>query len=220
MTSETENYKEQVQVFDLKGRLLGLQDRTKFYEQIRKEYSKKKKITKQVHTIRLFLMNSKGGIYFAKRSKLKKENSLLYDKTIGGHIRGIESAEFTVVRECAEELGIPATVLNRDEFSTGISEVNLSTVGLFKEIETIKNFSAKYKYKNGKFVVFPQITTVFVGIFDGSIKFHDGETSGVEIYYLDEVMEELDEFPEKYTEDVKVLLPKYLKEFKKIIKQI
>ncbi len=73
MTSEIEIYKEKVQTFDLSGKLLGMQDRSEFYNEIRKEYKKTGKVTRQVRTIRLFLMNADGGIYLTKRSKLKKK---------------------------------------------------------------------------------------------------------------------------------------------------
>ena len=57
MTSEIEIYKEKIQVFDLSGKLLGMQDKTRFYDEIRKEYKKTGKVTKQVHTVRVFLMS-------------------------------------------------------------------------------------------------------------------------------------------------------------------
>ncbi|MCD4705220.1 NUDIX domain-containing protein [bacterium] len=220
MTSETEIYKEKVQIFDLSGKLLGMQDKTEFYNEIRKEYKKTGKVTRQVRTIRLFLMNADGGIYLTKRSKLKKENTLLYDKTIGGHLRDSETPGFTVLREAAEELGFPAAALDESEFVTSLSSVDLRIIGIFKEIDTLNGFIAKYKYKNGKYSKFPQITTIFIGVFDGPIKFKDGETSGVEIYYPDEIISELKKNPKRYTEDVKILVPQYINEFKKIVKQI
>jgi hypothetical protein len=46
MTSEVELYKEKIQFFDLSGKLLGMQDRTQFYDEIRKEYKKTGKVTR------------------------------------------------------------------------------------------------------------------------------------------------------------------------------
>ncbi len=211
---------EKLEVYDLSGKLIGLEDRDKFYNKIRKEYKETGKVTKQVQTVRFFLMNADGGIYLAKRSKTKTENSLLYDKTLGGHVREAETPEFTVLRESAEELGFPATALSESEFITSISETNLKIIGVFKKIHTINKFMAKYKYRNGDVSEFPQITTIFIGVFDGPVKFKDGETSGIEIYYPDEILEEIKNNPEKYTEDVKNLVPKYIKEFKTIVSQI
>ena len=168
----------------------------------------------------MFLLNKNGGIYLAKRSKIKKQNSLLYDKTVGGHIQADESPEYTLIRECAEELGFPAAVLSEPEFLSAIGETNLNIVGVFKEVETLNHFMSHRLHVNGELYVFPQITTVYLGVFDGPIKFKDGETSGVEIYYPDEILKEIKDNPKKYTEDVKVLIPKYLNEIKEIVKQI
>lgn len=220
MTSETPLYKEQIKVFDLFGKLLGMQDKDAFYSEIRDEYEKTGKVSKQIQTVRLFLLNTNGGIYLTKRSRLKKENAFLYDKTIGAHIRGDESAEYTVLRECAEELGFPAAVLGETEFASSLSETDLRIIGVFKQIEIINAFPAHYKYTDGKTSVFPQITTLFAGVFDGPVNFKDGETSGIEIYYPDEVVEEIAKHQEKYTEDVKRLLPHYLGELKEIINLI
>lgn len=218
MTDEVVLYpKETINVFNLKGKFLYSENKSKFYNEIRKEWKKKRKVTRQTHTVRLFLLNSHGGIYFAKRSKLKKENALLYDKTIGAHIRAEEPHSYTVLRECGEELGFPAAVLDETEFVTALDETDLNMVGVFKEIETLNRFMAHYSYKDGKKSVFPQVTTIYIGVFDGPLKFRDGETSGIEVYYLDEITEEIKKHPDKWTEDVKVLIPKYLPIMKKII---
>lgn len=220
MTYADDSNKENVKVFDLSGKLIKTQDRNEFYKEIRKEYKKSKKVSKQVRTVRLFLMNSNGGIYITRRSKLKSENRLLYDKTIGAHIREDESPEYTVLRECAEELGFPAAVLTETEFMSAIAETDLRIVGVFTEVDAINAFPSKYKYNDGSSSIFPQITSIFIGVFDGPIKFKDGETSGIEIYYPDEILEELEKYPEKYTEDMKVLIPKYLPKIKQIVKQL
>ena len=81
-----------------------MQDRKEFYKEIKQEFKDHGQITRKVKTIRLFLMNSAGRIYVQKRSKLKEENSGMYDKTVGGHIVAGDSANMTVVKECAEEL--------------------------------------------------------------------------------------------------------------------
>ena len=81
-----------------------MQDRKEFYKEIRQEFKEHGQITRKVKTIRLILMNSAGRIYTQKRSKLKEENQGMYDKTVGGHMVAGDSANMTVVKECAEEL--------------------------------------------------------------------------------------------------------------------
>jgi len=102
---------EVLEVYDLDGKLIGKEERGKFYAEIKEEFASKGKISKQVKSIRLLLMNSDGRVYLQKRSKLKSENPGLYDKTIGGHVSKGHTFEIAVIKECAEELGFPATVL-------------------------------------------------------------------------------------------------------------
>jgi len=91
---------EDLEVYDLQGNFLGRQRRDLFYKEIREEFSKTGRITKKVKTIKLILMNSDGRIYVQKRSKTKKENPGLYDKTVGGHVRAGHSFYLTVIQEC------------------------------------------------------------------------------------------------------------------------
>jgi len=218
MTSELEIYKEKIKIFDLKNRFVCFENKFKFYKSLRKEYEKKGKVSKKVHTVRLFLLNKDGRIYLSRRSRLKKENSLLFDKTVGAHVRKNESPSYTVLRESEEELGFPAVVLDDEEFKSSVRETGLTDFGALKNIETIKDFHSVYKYRNGTKSVFPQITTIFMGVYDGPIKFEDSETDIIELFELDELIKELKEKPEKYTEDLNILIPRYKKELKEIIK--
>jgi len=218
MTSTVELYKEKIKVYNMQNKLLGLKNKFQFYKKLREEFKKKGKATKKVHTIRLFLLNKEGRLYLSRRSELKKENTLLFDKTIGAHIRKNETPEYTVLREAEEELGFAAVALDKDDFVNTLKETDLRLFGVVKKIETLKNFNAVYKYKNKKQVIFPQITTIFIGVYDGPIKFEDSETDIIELFDLSEILQELKEHPEKYTEDLKILIPKYKKEIQKLIK--
>ena len=102
---------EVLEVYDLDGKLIDEEEREKFYTEIKEEFASKGEISRQVKSIRLLLMNSDGRIYLQKRSKLKNENPGLYDKTIGGHVAKGQTFEIAVIKECAEELGLPAAIL-------------------------------------------------------------------------------------------------------------
>ena len=132
---------EELEVFDLQGKSLGIQSRDAFYSEIKDEFSKSGKISKKVKSVRLLLMNSEGRIYLQKRSNLKSENPGLYDKTVGGHVSKGESWNITVVRECAEELGFPASVLSDEEFGAA-ANINLEIVGIFKKVDELTNFES------------------------------------------------------------------------------
>ena len=207
---------EKLEIYDLEGNLLEIKDRKKAYSEFKDEFKKTGKVSKQVKTIRLLLMNSSGRIYLQKRSKIKEENSGLYDKTVGGHVSAGDTFDMTVIRECAEELGFPAAVLTVKEFDKAVKVTDLSIVGLFKEVDYMKDFNSTRILNKGKFVQ-PFITKMYVGYYNGPIKFVDGESSGIEVFSLEELEKELEDVPEKFTEDIKFMVKKY-EEFLKPIK--
>jgi hypothetical protein len=55
------------------------------------------------------------------------------------------------------------------------------------------------------------MTTIYIGYYDGAIRFKDGEATGIEVFSLDELKLELKEHPEKFTEDLKFMIEKYEK---------
>src|SRR5437016_110585 len=97
--------KENLEVYNLKGKFLKIMDRNSFYSRSKSEFLKFGKVLSKVKTIRLILLNSNGKIYVQKRSNSKKENPGLYDKTIGGHVTSGYTYDISLVKECAEELG-------------------------------------------------------------------------------------------------------------------
>ncbi|MDD5731730.1 MAG: NUDIX domain-containing protein [Patescibacteria group bacterium] len=208
---------EKLEIFDLGGNSLGSQERDLFYSEIKKEFAEKGTITRQVKSIRLLLMNSKGRIYLQKRSKLKSENPGLYDKTVAGHVLEGHSWNVTVVRECAEELGFPAAVLSNEEFDKAITNTDLRVVGIFKNIDEINNFQSVRIDKNGNRFIQPFITAFFIGYYNGPIQFIDGESAAIEVFSIEELMEEIEKNPSRFTEDIKFMIDHY-KQYLKPIK--
>lgn len=49
----------------------------------------------------------------------------------------------------------------------------------------------------------------FIGYYDGSIRFSDGEASGIETHTLMELKDDIIESPQKYTEDLKFMVEQY-----------
>lgn len=202
---------EKLEIYDLNSKLIQTEDRKKFYTEIKTEFKETGKITKKIKSIKLILMNSSGRIYLQKRSKIKTENAGKYDKTVGGHVLAGNSFNMTVVRECAEELGFPATVLAPEEFEKAIKITNLEIIGVFKKIEYLPNFLSKRILNNGTEIIQPLMNSMYFGYYDGPIKFVDGESSGIEVFSLDELKEELKNNPDKFTEDIKFMIKKYEK---------
>ena len=202
---------EKLEIYDLNSKLITIEDRKKFYSEIKKEFKETGKISKKVKSIRLILMNSSGRIYLQKRSKIKTENAGKYDKTVGGHVSAGDSFNMTVIRECAEELGFPATVLEPEEFEKAIKVTNLDIIGIFEKLEYLPNFMSKrISIDNSEFIQ-PYMTSIYFGYYNGPIKFVDGESSGIEVFSLEELKEEIKDNPDKFTEDLKFMVKKYEK---------
>lgn len=177
---------EELEIYDLKGKLLGVKERKEYYSEIKEEFKTKERISTQVKAIRLILMNSSGRIYLQKRSKIKSENPGLFDKTIGGHVSKGHDWNITVIKECAEELGFPVAVLTKDEFKKAKGSTDLDTIGLSVKVDQINNFeSIRIDDKGNKFIQ-PFITAIYIGYYDGPIRFADGESSGKEVFSLED----------------------------------
>lgn len=200
--------KEKLEVYNLKGKFLGIKSREDFYTKSKREFSKFGKISCKVKTVRLILMNSKGMIYIQKRSGSKKENPGLYDKTVGGHVTFGYTQDIALVKECAEELGFPIAIVPEKDFVRVSKSVDLKVIGVAKEIDLLKNFKSTRAFGNSFFVQ-PFITKIYLGYYDGSIQFSDGESAGIEIFSLKDLLKEIREKPERFTEDLKFMMKKY-----------
>ena len=199
---------ELLEVYDMNDDLIEVMAREDFYSEIQNEYEETGKITKKVKSIRVILMTTDGRIYVQRRSNQKEQNRGLYDKTIGGHYMSGHTWEMTVVREMVEELGIPSVVLPPKDFKKAINTTNTDIIGIFKEIDYDNNFLSM-RTTDSNPIVQPYMNTFYIGYYDGPIKFHDGEASGIEVHSLDELEKDIAEHPDKYTEDIKVMIQKY-----------
>jgi len=207
---------EELEIYDLNGKFLKVQERKRFYSEIKDEFARKGNISRKVKSIRLILMNSKGRIYLQKRSKFKDENPGLYDKTVGGHVAKDDTYDMTVIRECAEELGFPASILPEKEFDKAVKVTDLSIVGIFKKMDYVTNFQSVRVTNKGKRFIQPYMVAFYVGYYDGAIRFVDGESSGIEVFSLKELKEDIKKNPDKFTEDIKFMIKKYEKFLKPI----
>ena len=202
---------ELLEIYDLKGKFLRIEERGKYYKAIKDEFSKKGKIKTQVKRSTLILVNSRGHIVIQRRNKHKHENPGLFDKTIGGHVEEGHTFNLTIIKECAEELGFPASILSNKEFIKAIHHTDLRVVGLFRKIETINNFQSVRVTKSGESFIQPYIHTTYIGYYDGPIQFIDGESSGIQLFSIKDLTEDIHVNPTEFTEDLKFMVKRYAK---------
>ena len=208
--------KELLEIYDLNNDLIGTQERNEFYKEVKKEFQKTGKITKQVKRVLLLLMNSQGKIVLQKRNLSKQENAGLFDKTIGGHVEEGDSYEVTLIRECAEELGFPVSILKKNDFSKALKKTDLRVIGIFREIDYNSNFRSIRIGGDEKKFIQPYMQTVYIGYYDGSLQFIDGESSGIQLYTIKELENAIKSNPNDFTDDLKVLFKKYKDKLKPI----
>lgn len=207
---------EKLEVYDLNENLIEVKDRDEFYKGIKEEFKKTGKITMQVKRVLLLLMNSQGKIVLQRRNLYKQENSGLFDKTIGGHVEEGDSYDVTLIKECAEELGFPVSILERSDFLRALKKINLKVIGIFKEIDYNSNFKSTRITNGDKKFIQPYMQTVYLGYYDGSIQFIDGESSGIQLYTKEELEAVIKSNPNDFTDDLKVLFEKYKDQLKPI----
>lgn len=209
---------EKLEIYDLEGKLLGVQDRAEFYEESKKEFAETGKVMRQVKTVEFFMLNSKGEIYIQKRSQDKGQNPGLYDKSVGGHVSEGESSDLAFSRECAEEIGVNVKLVTEDKFEQAVLNEDLKTVCVCKEIDEQMGFMSRRILPNGEYFIQPFFIKVYLGYYDGHTECVDGESSEVRVISLEELKKEIAENPEKFTQDVKVMIERYKQYLKPIQK--
>ena len=202
---------EKIEIYNIDWELISIEDRKKFYSEIRKEFQKIWKITRKVKTIRVLLLNSSWRIYLQKRSNIKSENPWMYDKTVWWHVNAWDSFNLTAIKECAEELWFPMTIVNDDEFKRAIKNTDLNIIWIFKQIDYIETFNSVRVNIDWTSFIQPQITSIYIWYYNWPIKFVDGECSWVEVFSISELEKEIENSPDKFTEDLKVMIKKYKK---------
>ena len=200
---------ELLEVYDLQNNFLGVQDRKDFYKEIWAEHRETWKITRKVKTIRLFLMTSEWRIYIQERSRYKDGNPGMYDKTIGGHVAANDSFNMTMMKESVEEMWVSSVILTDQEFLQATRVVDMSVIGLFRPVAYVPNFVSVKTTVEWNWIEQPQMTTIYVGYYDGAIRFKDGECVGIRVFSFDELKTEMQRDSWKFTEDIKYMVEKY-----------
>ena len=197
---------ELIDIYDLEWNFLKTQYKNDFYKEVKEEYKKTKKISKRIKRSTLILLNSDWKIYIQKRSPSKSENPDLHDKTCGGHVSSWDTFDITIIRECIEELGFPATVVPDKDFSKAIKTIDLNVIGILKKTEIHKNFLSLIKTKNNDTFELPLIIQTYFGYYDGTFKFTDWECSGIQLLSLEELKSKMKDRPKNFTKDLEFLI--------------
>jgi isopentenyldiphosphate isomerase len=213
--------KEMLKMYSDEGELLGEMEKKKFHETMKKQFVDEKKVSIRHKHVRLLLMTSNGRVILQRRSKWKGDNPGMWDKTIGGHVSGEDSYDLTMLKECAEELGIPATVIDKEEFEHTIKVTDLRVLAVLTKLSYLDNFKSKRIDSETGFVwAEPGMVQFYIGYYDGAIRFMDSESCGIQVFSKAELAKELEEFPASFTEDIKYIMEKFGRMIKPVEEKI
>ncbi|MFA6064590.1 MAG: NUDIX domain-containing protein [archaeon] len=208
--------KEMLKMFSDEGELLGEMEKKVFHETMRKQFAETGTANIRHRHVRLLLMTSNGRVILQRRSKWKGDNAGMWDKTIGGHVAGDDSFDLTMLKECAEELGIPATVVSKEEFEHTTKVTDLHVLAVLTKLSYLDNFKSKRKDSEGNTWVEPTMNQFYIGYYNGAIRFMDSESCGIQVFSKSELIKELEEAPDSFTEDIKYILEKFADKIKPI----
>lgn len=204
-----EEHSELLETYDIDGTLQGVIERKEFYAQTRKEFKDTGKIIRQVKRVVALVMDPQGKVYCQKRSKVKDVNAGLYDKTIGGHVIAGSSYDVTIVKECVEELGMPVVVVPVPEFKGLAQSIDLRIIGILKQIDYVAPFESERIEADGSHFIQPFMTTVYAGYYSGPIRFSATESSGIEVFSVDDLNKEIQQQQGRFTHDLSYMIKKY-----------
>lgn len=199
---------ELLDVYSFEGEVVGQMEKKEFHETQRREYQEKGSTSIRHKDVKLFLLTSKGRVILQRRSKWKGDNAGMWDKTIGGHISSGDTFELTMLKECAEELGIPATIVKPEDFDKATSTTDLHILAIIKPLILLDNYQSHRVHQGEKWTE-SSITQFFFGYYDGAIRFIDSESCGIQVFTLEELEEEIKTNPESFTDDIKYMISKF-----------
>lgn len=117
---------------------------------------------KYVEVVNVFLFTEHGELIVQKRSREKKHNPNLLDKSMGGHVKCGDTPSLTAMIETVQELQTPSIVLNNkiDFIKTYRTlETYLTTTAIIEYVSTIDVVLPKLI--NGKIVQVGNRTHIF-----------------------------------------------------------
>lgn len=185
-------------------------NRKDFYEEQAKISLETGEPTKAVEIVNIFLFNEAWDIILQKRSATKNHNPNLLDKAVGGHIVHWDDADYTVMVETIQELQVPSLVLKSNEdFKKTVELLKnyLSTIAIVEKIDT--RLVKVHKLMNGESILLANKTHLYIGLYGGSVKNVDHEAKGILFYSLEELEEELEKYPDVFTQDMHLYFKEY-----------
>lgn len=198
-------------VYDKKGNMLEIKEKEIISQEIINEAKKYGEPTHTVPVIHLLLYNAKNQLYIIKRAN-KSENPFMFDKTVGGHVRYNETFEKTAIRETKEEIDVDVLMTDSKDYFMKIKSTDLTRYAVVKSVD-FEPWSKSIRVLRNDTSIITKYdrVKVFVGQYDGNIKFNDGEAIDCILKNTNELLEDFIHHPNLYTYDLQELVYKCLR---------
>lgn len=196
-------------------------DRDEFYSSQIEVFKKTGKPTRAVEVVQLLLFTPDKQLILQKRSKTKDHNPKMLDKSLGGHIKFGDSAYYTLMLETLQELNVPAFVVpTEDDFKKTYklldNYINSSALIQFVDCRTYNS----EKIIHGEQVKIGNKYNFYLGVYNGALKPSDREASGMIFVEYNDLLDEIKEAPNLYTEDFKFFLNKYQDKIERFLQNL
>lgn len=178
-----------------------------------------------VSIVQIFLINESGEIIIQKRAKHKKHNAGLLDKTVWGHIQYGDPVDYTVMVETVEELQCPSIVVKEDEDfgqRLGLLRNYIDTIAVVSHIDT-KIEVLKNIYREDGEIDIAKKNYLFMWVYGGRLKNVDKEAMWLLYYELDDLLEEMKQYPNMFTHDLEFFVHTYeddIRSFISLVKRV
>ena len=182
-------------------------NRDDFYAEQILDFKKTGQPSRANEIIDVFIFNTSGELLVQKRSYDKFHNPGLLDKSIGGHVRYGDTADYTVMVETVQELQTPSIVLkNKANYNKTMILLKdyLTTIAIIQHSHT-KIYNLE-KLINKEKIVIANKVHAYIGLYEGSVRPVDREAKGILFYRLEELDQEMASAPQTFCPDMHVLL--------------
>lgn len=194
-------------------------DRDDFYIEQINEFKINGKPTKAVEIVQIILFTPDHEIILQKRSPEKNHNPGLIDKTNGGHVTFGDKPNYTVTAETLQELQVPSIVLDTgNDFKKTYKLLKnyLTNSALIQFIDS-QIININKVFRTGEKIAIANKYGFYLGVYGGAMRPADKEASGIMFYKYKNLLEDINQAPQMFTNDLKFFLKKYETEIQNFV---
>lgn len=157
------------------------------------------------------LIDKDGFLYLQSRSRRARDNPGLIDTSWGSHIAAGDTPITSAMYESARELGLATTIFDKGDFYTMLENHPgiTSELAVTREIDNLRNFKSERLLPDGQKWIEPCELTVYVSYFDGKFRQTPKSGAGMIFYSISELEEEINNEPERFTQDLRKLVQRF-----------